>query len=62
MIDSAAMASRLGIAKATVEDWAKKNRIPAFKVGRWWRFDENDVLRSLKLAGNDLSSAIGRVK
>jgi excisionase family DNA binding protein len=62
MIDSTAMAERLGVAKYTVEQWARKSRIPAFKLGRWWRFDESEVMKALKLSGNDLSRAIGRVK
>ena len=62
MIDATAMANRLGVAKYTVEDWAKKSRIPAFKVGRRWMFDESDVIKAFKLSGNDLSRAIGRVK
>ena len=61
MIDAAAMATRLGVAKYTVEDWAKKSRIPAFKIGRRWMFDESDVIKAFKLSGNDLSRAIGRV-
>jgi excisionase family DNA binding protein len=61
MIDSTAMANRLGVAKYTVEDWAKKSRIPAFKIGRRWMFDESDVIKAFKLSGNDLSRAIGRV-
>ncbi|NBS53450.1 MAG: helix-turn-helix domain-containing protein, partial [Spartobacteria bacterium] len=51
MIDSAAMAARLGVAKYTIEEWARKSRIPAFKVGRWWRFDEAEVTKALKLDG-----------
>ena len=62
MIDSTAMAARLGVAKYTIEAWARKSRIPAFKVGRWWRFDEAEVTKALKLDGNDLSRAIGRAK
>ncbi len=62
MIDATEMATRLGVAKYTVEDWAKKSRIPAFKIGRRWMFDESDVIKAFKLSGNDLSRAIGRVK
>lgn len=62
MIDATAMANRLGLTKCTVEDWAKKSRIPAFKIGRRWMFDESDVIKAFKLSGNDLSRAIGRVK
>lgn len=62
MISATEMATRLGVAKYTVEDWARKSKIPAFKLGRFWKFDEADVLKALKLSGNDLSRAIGRVK
>lgn len=61
MINATDMAKRLGVSKYTVEQWARTNRIPAYKVGRWWRFDEAEVLMALKLSGNDLSRAIGRV-
>ena len=60
MIDATEMATRLGVAKYTVEEWARNSRIPAFKIGRWWRFDEAEVMKALKLSGNDLSRAIGR--
>lgn len=62
MIDATEMATRLGVAKYTIEQWARNSRIPAFKIGRWWRFDEAEVMKALKLSGNDLSRAIGRVK
>lgn len=61
MMNATDMAKRLGVSKYTVEQWARTNRIPAYKVGRWWRFDEAEVLMALKLSGNDLSRAIGRV-
>jgi len=61
MIDATEMAACLKVSKYTVEEWARDSRIPAFKVGRWWRFDEAEVLRALKLSGNDLSRAISRI-
>ena len=60
MIGSEEMAAQLGVTKFTIEQWARKSRIPAFKVGRSWKFDEAEVLMALKLSGNDLSRAIGR--
>jgi excisionase family DNA binding protein len=61
MIDSDQLATLLGVKKYTIEQWARTNRIPGFKVGRWWKFDESEVTKALKLSGNDLSRAIGRV-
>jgi excisionase family DNA binding protein len=60
MIGSEEMAAQLGVAKETIEAWARDSKIPAFKVGRSWKFDEAEVLMALKLSGNDLSRAIGR--
>jgi excisionase family DNA binding protein len=60
MIGSEEMAAQLGVAKETIESWARDSKIPAFKVGRSWKFDEAEVLMALKLSGNDLSRAIGR--
>lgn len=33
----------LGVKVRTVIEWAKQERIPAAKVGRFWRFDEASV-------------------
>lgn len=53
MIDASTMADRLGIRRDTLQRWAQKDRVPAFKVGREWKFDEADVIRALKVtAGN----------
>jgi excisionase family DNA binding protein len=54
------IASALGVAKETIEAWARDSKIPAFKVGRSWKFIEADVLKALRLSGNDLSRAMGR--
>jgi excisionase family DNA binding protein len=55
------MAERLGIARATLLRWATNNRVPGFKVGREWKFDEADVIRALKVTkGNGLQQASSR--
>jgi excisionase family DNA binding protein len=56
------IASALGVAKETIESWARDSKIPAFKVGRSWKFFEADVLKALRLSGNDLSRAMGRAE
>jgi excisionase family DNA binding protein len=61
VITASDMALKLGVRKKTIEDWARTARIPAFKVGRSWKFEEDEVFSALKLSGNDLSRAIGRI-
>ncbi len=61
MIGSEEIAEKLGVTKQTINYWAKKNRIPGFKVGRYWKFDEAEVLMALKLSGNKLSQAMWRI-
>lgn len=46
------MAAQLGVTKFTIEQWARKSRIPSFKVGRSWKFDEAEVLMALKLSAD----------
>lgn len=43
LLGSKEIASWLGIATRTVCLWAECDEIPAFKVGRQWRFKEDDV-------------------
>ena len=47
MINATEMAQRLGLARPTLLKWAAQNRVPGFKVGREWKFDEADVVRAL---------------
>lgn len=61
MISSDEIAEKLGVTRQTINYWAKKNRIPGFKVGRHWKFDEGEVLMALKLSGNKLSQAMRRI-
>lgn len=61
MTTASEMAKRLGITRPTLLRWASSDRVPAFKVGREWKFDEEDVVRSLKItAGNFLQQANSR--
>ena len=61
MIDATEMAARLGIARPTLLRWATNNRVPGFKVGREWKFDEADVVRVFKVTtGNILQQANSR--
>jgi excisionase family DNA binding protein len=61
MINATEMAKRLGLARSTLLRWAATNRVPAFKVGREWKFDEADVIRALKITnGNALQRASSR--
>jgi excisionase family DNA binding protein len=61
MIDATEMASRLGITRPTLLRWATNNRVAGFKVGREWKFDEGDVVRSFKVTtGNILQQANSR--
>jgi excisionase family DNA binding protein len=58
MIGATEMARVLGIARATLLRWVSENRVPGFKVGREWKFDEVDVVRALKVTnGNALQQA-----
>jgi len=62
MIGSLEMSQKLGVTKETLERWANSDKVPGFKIGRFWKFDEVDVIRALKLAsGNKLQQALGRI-
>ena len=36
-------ASYLGLSAKTVYSWAEKGAMPAYKVGRLWRFDKTEL-------------------
>jgi excisionase family DNA binding protein len=61
MINAAQMGEKLGVKVATINAWAKANTLPAFKIGRHWMFEADDVLRVIKLNGNKLQQAMGRI-
>jgi len=60
MINASQMGEKLGVKVATINAWAT-NTLPAFKVGRHWMFEADDVLRVIKLNGNKLQQAMGRI-
>ncbi len=42
------VAQYLGVSKNTVYTWAKQDAIPAVKVGRQWRFSQQQMTRWVK--------------
>ncbi|GAB4117085.1 MAG: hypothetical protein Kow00103_13500 [Candidatus Caldatribacteriota bacterium] len=42
------VAKYLQVKPLTVYQWARKNRIPAIKIGRIWRFKKEDIDNFLK--------------
>ena len=42
------LAKRLGVSRRTLCLWAQRQRIPAVRVGRQWRFSLTDILRWLR--------------
>lgn len=48
LLDSEAIAKRLGKTVYCIRDMARKGLIPAVKVGRTWRFDLDDVNAAIK--------------
>ena len=42
------LAKRVGVTPRTIESWMRLGHVPYIKIGRSVRFDEEDVLRSLK--------------
>ena len=43
MMDSQQVADYLKIAHATVVHWAKAGKLPAMKIGKFWRFRRHDI-------------------
>ena len=49
---SVAEAARyLGLSRKTLYSWAEKGTMPAYKVGRVWRFDKSELDSFVKRAG-----------
>jgi excisionase family DNA binding protein len=46
-------ATYLGLSPKTVYAWAEKGAIPAYKVGRVWRFDKTDLDDFVRGQGRD---------
>lgn len=53
----AEIAEYLKIDKVTVYRLAKNKQIPAFKVGRQWRFNKQEIIKFTQ-AGDELSNPI----
>ena len=49
------IARLLGIAPRTVCEWAEVGRLPAFKIGRQWRFRHIQIEHWLKHRATDLA-------
>lgn len=47
-LDTSAMARKFNIAESTIEYLRRDGRIPAFKVGRQYRYDLREVDKALK--------------
>lgn len=47
LLTSEELARHLGVDENTVYRWSRAGRIPALKVGRWWRFRLGDVEAAL---------------
>lgn len=37
------IAEHLGVSKDTIRNWIKKNEMPAYKIGKQWRFRISEV-------------------
>ena len=59
MITVEQAAEALGLTEPTLKKYARENVVPAFKVGRKWRFESLETLQhALALRGNKLQQAI----
>lgn len=55
ILTTAELAEYLKIDKATVYRLAKNSQIPAFKIGRQWRFNKLEIIEFTK-AGDEFSN------
>jgi excisionase family DNA binding protein len=53
LLSTEAVAAWLGVAPRTVRDWAEIGEIPALRVGKQWRFHEEDIRRWLEKTRRD---------
>jgi len=54
LVDAAAIAERLGVPRSWVAEQARRNAMPHVRLGRYVRFDEDEVqawVESLKAGG-----------
>lgn len=62
LLSAEELARHLGVEENTVYRWSRAGRIPALKVGRWWRFRAADVEHALARGSHpsrDLSGPLG---
>jgi excisionase family DNA binding protein len=45
-------AELLGVSERTVKSWARAKRLAGTKVGRNWKFREEDLLQAMKTSSN----------
>jgi excisionase family DNA binding protein len=48
LLTSEAMAEKIGVPESWVEEAARRNEVPSVKIGKYVRFDPDDVLSALK--------------
>ena len=48
LINKKQLARQIGVTPRTIESWMRLGHVPYMKIGRSVRFDQEDVLRSLK--------------
>jgi excisionase family DNA binding protein len=48
LITKEQLSKKVGVTPRTIESWMRLGHIPYIKIGRSVRFDEGDVLKSLK--------------
>ena len=53
------IADHLGVSKETIYRWVEKQKIPAHKVGRQWKFKVSDVDKWVTDGGSTEEKLIG---
>lgn len=54
------IAAYLGVSKDTIYVWIAKRNMPAHRVGRFWKFQKNEVDLWVKAGGaNDIKASAG---
>lgn len=60
LLTTAAVANWLGISPRTICFWAECQEIPAVKLGRQWRFKEEEIRRWLERSSEANAVATGK--
>jgi excisionase family DNA binding protein len=50
------IAKHLGVSKETIYRWVERQKIPAHKVGRQWKFKATEVDRWIENGGAEIKS------